>query len=162
MNRSYLARAWSELANETGGLNYSYENYQVNSPASGNLVEVPLSLRDQIIGSITLEIEDDNLTGDQLDFIDAITTQTALALENARLINETQRRVTQEQILNDLTSGFSLATDIEDILKSALRQLNEIPAVSEASIQLVPPQSDPANRTNGNGHKNQTTSEKPR
>ena len=161
MNRSYLARAWSELANETGGLNYSYENYQVNSPASGNLVEVPLSLRDQIIGSITLEIEDDNLTGDQRDFIDAITTQTALALENARLINETQRRVTQEQILNDLTSGFSLATDIEDILKSALRQLNEIPAVSEASIQLVPPQSDPANRTNGNGHKNQTKSEKP-
>ena len=143
----------------SGGLSYAYENYQANNQLSDNLVELPLYLRDQVIGSITLEMEDDSLTADQQNFVDAITTQTALALENARLINETQRRATHEEILNDLTSDFSLATNIEDILKSALRHLNEIPAVSEASIQLVPPGSDFPKRTNGNGHKNQSPPE---
>ncbi len=159
LNRGYLTRAWSELANESGSLSFTYENYQANNQLSENLVELPLSLRDQVIGSITLEMENDTLTAEQQKFVDAITTQTALALENARLINETQRRATQEEILNDLTSDFSLATNIEDILKSALRHLNEIPAVSEASIQLVPPGSDSPKRTNGNGHKNQSSAE---
>ena len=160
INRGYLMHAWSELASETGGLSYSYENYQANTNSSGNLIKVPLSLRDQTIGHISLEIEEENITPDQQDFIDVITTQTALALENARLINETQRRATQEQILNDLTSNFSMATNIEDILKSALRQISEIPAVSEASIHLVPPGSDVPRRTNGNGQKSQGTTEK--
>ena len=160
LNRGYLMRAWSELANETGGLSYSYDNYQVKSQTAGKLVDVPLSIRDQMIGSITLEMEDESLTDEQQEFIDAVTTQTALALENARLINETQRRATQEQILNDLTSDFSLATNIDDILKSALRQLNEIPAVSEASIQLVPPGNNTSTQTNGNGHRDPMASEK--
>jgi GAF domain-containing protein len=159
LNRGYLMRAWSEIANVDGNLRYSYENYQANSQADGNLVEVPLSLRDQTIGSITLEMEDETLTPEQKDFIDVIITQTALALENARLINEIQRRATQEQILNDLTAEFSLATNIDDILKSALRQLNEIPAVSEASIQLAPPANGIPLLINGNGHKNRNSSE---
>ncbi len=160
LNRGYLIRAWSELANETGNLSYSYDNFQANSQTSGILVEVPLTLRDQTIGSISLEMENEALTPEQQDFIDVIITQTALALENARLINEIQRRATQEQILNDLTSEFSLATNIDDILKSALRQLNEIPAVSEASIQLAPLRNDLPKRTNGNGHKSRITAEK--
>ncbi len=160
LNRGYLMRAWSELANETGNLSYAYDNYQANSKTSGSLIEVPLTLRDQTIGSISLEMENEALTPEQQDFIDVIITQTALALENARLINEIQRRATQEQILNDLTSDFSLATNIDDILKSALRQLNEIPAVSEASIQIAPPRNDLPKHTNGNGHKSQITAEK--
>ncbi len=160
LNRGYLMRAWSELSNENGNLSYIYENYQANSETSGTLVEVPLTLRNQTIGSISLEMENESLTSEQQDFIDVIITQTALALENARLINEIQRRATQEQILNDLTSEFSLATNIDDILKSALRQLNEIPAVSEASIQLAPPGNDLIKKTNGIGHKSQTMVEK--
>jgi GAF domain-containing protein len=159
LNRGYMMRAWSELANETGNLSFSYDNYQANSGVEPNVVEIPLSLRDQTIGSITLEMEDENLTTEQRDFIDAITTQTALALENARLINEIQRHATQEQILNDLTSDFSLATNIEDILKTALRQLGEIPAVSEASIQLAPPAKNIPKWANGNGHTSPVTSE---
>ena len=57
LNRGYLTRAWSELANKSGSLSFTYENYQANNQLSENLVELPLSLRDQVIGSITLEME---------------------------------------------------------------------------------------------------------
>ena len=45
----------------------------------------------------------------------------------------------QEQTLNRLTSEFSRAFSVDDILKSALRQLSLLPAVNDISVHLVSP-----------------------
>jgi GAF domain-containing protein len=139
LNREYLREAWSQVTNEVGNLSYTYEDIDPASSAPGKIVHIPLTLREQVIGQITLETETGDLRPDQLEFIDAVTTQTALALENARLLEETQRRAAQEQTLNQLTTEFSRAFSIDDILKIALRQLSELPAVSEVSVHLAPP-----------------------
>lgn len=138
LNQEYLSRAWTEQINLSGALRYSFENTNAENLPGEHILEIPLSVRNETIGKVTLETGLTTLTSDQQIFVDAITTQTALALENARLIHETQRRITQEQVLNDLTADFSLANDIEAIIKSALRQLNSIPAVSEAAIHVAP------------------------
>jgi GAF domain-containing protein len=139
LNQEYLHEAWSQVTNELGNLSYTYEDQDILPAETGNIVQIPLTLREQVIGQITLETESANLTPDQLEFIDAVTTQTALALENARLLEETQRRAAQEQTLNRLTTEFSRAFSIDDILKIALRQLSELPSVSEVSVHLAPP-----------------------
>jgi len=151
MNREYLRQAWQQATNVSGSLSYTFENSEAAGGTPASVVQIPLSLRDQVIGQITLETDSPNLTPAQMEFIDAITTQTALALENARLLNETQQRAMQEQTLNELTAEFSRAISMEDILKSAIRQLGHLPTVQEISVQLVS-SSNPAPAKGSNGH----------
>jgi GAF domain-containing protein len=165
MDRDYLQQSWLQASREANNLSYTFENKDFandghstsahspdgGTPESMGVVQIPLSLRDQIIGQITLETSSPSLSPAQMELIDAITTQTALALENARLLNETQQRALQEQTLNKLTADFSRATTMDEILQSALRQLSQLPAVQEISVQLVSP-STTAGTKNGNGH----------
>jgi GAF domain-containing protein len=72
--------------------------------------------------------------------LDTISAQTTVALENARLIEETQLAALQEQQLNALTAQFSRAVTIEEILKTAVTEFGKLPSVSEASIALIPPE----------------------
>lgn len=154
VNRQYLHQAWSEVQQTSGGLNYVFENLEEPSQGAQNTIQLPLSIRNQVIGQVTLETGYQELTPEQAEIVEAITTQTALALENARLLEETQRRAVQEQTLNQLTSDFSRAFNVEDILKTAVQQLGKLPSVSEVSVRLVSPalQRSGAQGLNGNGH----------
>jgi GAF domain-containing protein len=156
LNRTYLQKAWSELIEESGNFSYTFDNAEVHHSVQPNQIQIPLSLREQVIGHLTLETDNAALSKDQLEFIDAITTQTALALENARLLEETQQRAVQEQTLSQLTAEFSRSSTIDEILKSALRQLSRLPAVNDISVHLLSPEaSTPQNfSSNGNGNGN--------
>ena len=103
-------------------------------------VIIPLYLRDEAIGEIELEFAVGEISQTQLDFLQAISAQTSTALENARLLDETQRAAAKEQKLNDLSSQFSRALTIEEILKTAVIEFGKLPSVSEASISLIPPE----------------------
>ncbi len=142
LNKAYVQQAWGEALANYGNLQYSYENPQV--PAAKNesksIKKVPLYLRDEVIGEIELEITGDEISQSQLEFLQAISDQTSSALENARLLDETQRAAAKEQKLNDLSSQFSRALTIEEILKSAVIEFGKLPLVSEASISLIPPE----------------------
>ena len=140
LNHQYLQQAWSE-ALDTYNTTLSYDYQSPNVPAglhSANTIQVPLLLRDEVMGQITLEMDRTSLSEDENSFINQITTQTALALENARLLHETERRAVQEQKLNELTTRFSRALSIDEILRSAAQELGQLPAVAEVSVQLSP------------------------
>lgn len=91
-----------------------------------------------MIGYIDLELDQASLSDDENAFVDSVTTQTAIALENARLLQETERRAVQEQKLNELTLRFSRAMNIDDILRTAVQELGQLPTVAEVSVQLNP------------------------
>jgi GAF domain-containing protein len=135
LNRDYLSKAWSEVVDEQGSRAFDYDSAAGEGETSP--FEFPINLRDQPIAHLSLEMEDSRLSADELAFLDAIATQTALALENARLVQETERRVVQEQKLNEMSARFYRANDIESILKAAVAEFGRLPSVSEASVQLV-------------------------
>ena len=110
---------------------------------------IPISLRDQTIGQVTLDIERGQLSPDDLVFIDTLAAQTAQALENARLLEATQRQVSQEQLLNQMTTKFSTAYEVEDILRVAAQELGKLPNVAEVSVVLNAPDNDPESRAVG-------------
>ncbi len=139
LNREYLQRAWTESLETYGELAYEYESPTTAKEfEQAKSVQVPLLLRDTVIGEITLDIDRDSLTEEEKTFVENVTTQTAIALENARLLNETERRAVQEQKLNELATRFSRALNIEDILRAAAQELGQLPAVAEVSVQLNP------------------------
>ncbi len=137
LNRNYVQEVWGETLNQSGEISAVYTSDDRNH-TGGNLTSLPISLREQVIGHLTLDLTDEDLTQEDVAFIDALTTQTALALENARLVQETERRAIQEQKLNALSNRFSRAIDVEDILKAAAEEFGRLPTVVEATIQLLP------------------------
>lgn len=139
LHGQYMKEAWKQMNLIKGDLSYTFEQAGRAEEAGKepvNQVSIPLVLRDQTIGDIVLDVDKKELTPEELTLVESISTQTALALENARLFEETQRRTQQEMTLNNLSAQFSLAIDIESILRTAVRELSQIPSVAEVSVQL--------------------------
>ncbi len=143
LNRAYLMQSWEDALALHGKLEYTFQNPSAaQDEKQSNQIHLPLTLRDQTIGSLTLDVGDKSLTPEEMEFIDGVITQTAIALENARLIQETQRRALEEQRLSEMTAEFSRANTVDQILKAALREIGHLPNVAEVSVQLIPPVED--------------------
>ncbi|NMC85781.1 MAG: GAF domain-containing protein [Anaerolineaceae bacterium] len=141
LNKAFVQQAWGEALAVHGDLEAEFENSQLESGAgSTRSVQVPLYLRDEVIGQIDLEVVGDTLDAQQMEFLESISSQTSSALENARLIDESQRTASRQQKLNELSEQFSRALTIEDILKTAVQEFGHLPSVSEATISLLPPE----------------------
>lgn len=141
LNRSYVKNAWSAILEESGDLQATYEDALPNAPAEPlKQVSIPLVLRDQVIGYLNLEMEHDQLSDEDQAYIDTVTTQTAMALENARLMQESEWRVFQERKLNEMSAEFYKASNLDGILRTAAVQIGQLPLVTEVSIQLITPE----------------------
>ncbi|MCX7681904.1 MAG: GAF domain-containing protein [Anaerolineae bacterium] len=87
----------------------------------------PIRLRGETIGVVTFR--QDKASGgkpwseDELVLVEELCTQIGLALENARLLEETRQRAAQEQILANITARVRASLDPETILQTALREL---------------------------------------
>ncbi len=152
LNRNYIQKAWTEVITTTGELEFEYEgSAPTRQEQPAHTIQVPLVLRDQVIGQVTLETDRDQLTEEDAAYLNAVTTQTAVALENARLVQESEWRAFQERKLNEMTAAFHQASSLDAILKSAVEQLGQLPSVAEVSIQLVAPEalSNEVHRTDG-------------
>ncbi len=158
LNRQYLQQAWDETIDIKGRLDYIYES--PNKPPDGleiSQVRVPLTIRDQVIGEIILEMDKDHLSAQDHAIVEAISSQTAQALENARLLEDVERKALQEERINYLSTQFSQASSVEEILRSAIINLGQIPNVAEVSLHILPPgeadsSTSSVGRKNGNGH----------
>jgi GAF domain-containing protein len=97
-----------------------------------------LLLRDQPLGEISLEVDKDSFTVDDQFVISSIADQTAQALENVRLLEESQQRAAREEKINDLVLKFSGAGTLDEILRIALQEIGTLPIVSEVNVHLNP------------------------
>jgi PAS domain S-box-containing protein len=81
----------------------------------------PLSVRGAAIGA--LGVYDDPahpLSADDLQLIDAVSEQVALALESARLFDQTQRDAEREHTLNRIATAISRSSSVNELLPTAL------------------------------------------
>jgi GAF domain-containing protein len=100
----------------------------------------PIRLRDRVIGMLGLqEAGGKRWTSDEIALIEAVADQMALAIENARLIAETQRRAEREQALGQIGDLFNRSLDIETLLQTAVRELGQLLEVDEVAVQLQAP-----------------------
>jgi GAF domain-containing protein len=110
------------------------------SENGGKVLNIPITLRGQRIGEIGLRRTGDNeWTETDRSLALEIADQVALALENARLLDDAQRRAAQEQALSELTARLSRSLDPETLLQTAVRELHQLPNVSEVAVYVSPP-----------------------
>jgi len=111
------------------------ESATVDNPFEDKLI-IPISLRNSKIGQITLKRRGKNSKWSEREqqLGNQIADQVALALENARLLEETQLRAAREQTISNMSSRFGQTTDMDTLLKLAVQELHQLPNITEASI----------------------------
>ena len=103
-------------------------------------VGTPMLIGDQVMGVIAAQSATTPNAYDEhdRDLFTAIASQTAIALQNARLFEETQQRVQELGTLFDASQHLSSATlQVEEIAEIVARQFVQVMRVPEASVSLV-------------------------
>ncbi|MEK7328485.1 MAG: GAF domain-containing protein, partial [Chloroflexota bacterium] len=120
----------------------------VTADEFSSTVTVPLKLRDQIIGAISVEAEESDHVWEpgELALIEAAAEQAALALENARLIEEAEtalaearRLAAREQTVNIISDKIRRLPDVDSILSTALVELGKTLGAGKGMVRLGGP-----------------------
>ena len=140
--RQLTGQIWSKVPASRGISGYEYDGNKVTPVEIGSMdaefTEVPIQLRGQTIGKIKLSYlgEIRTWTSDELAMAQAAAERTALALENARLLEEAQDRAMKERTISEGTARVSEALDIESILQTTAEELERVLGGSEVIIAL--------------------------
>jgi len=107
----------------------------VSSPLDDNGVEmspgsallVPISVRSQVIGALHLPSPEGKYLWDEqnISLVKEVADQIGLALENARLLEQTQIRAEREHLVADITTKLRASNSPQEIIQTAARELRQ-------------------------------------
>jgi GAF domain-containing protein len=133
LQRQYLLTSWKGFAEEKGAVDYALGELE-----PGELVTeigIPLMLRDQQIGEISLASQKD-WTAEERSMIESIAAQAALALENARLVEESRSAARREHLVAEITGKIWGSATVEGILQTAAKEIGRAFETDEVVIEL--------------------------
>ncbi len=124
---------------------------------SPSTLTVPILLRGQPIGALGFKEADGNRqwSADDVTMAETIAEQLALAMDNLRLLDETQRRAAQERLIGDVAARVRETLDMETMLKTAAQEIRQALGLPEMTIRLAPQSADKG----GNGAETQDAGE---
>jgi GAF domain-containing protein len=101
-------------------------------------IAMPVRLRDQLIGMIHVEASDPSRkwSEDEINILQAVSERAALALENASLFEESERRASLERVVVELTNRIGESNDPETILQTSIRELGRTIGATRTFIQV--------------------------
>jgi GAF domain-containing protein len=106
---------------------------------ANNELAIPIKLRGQLIGVLGVERPPHiPWTDDEEAVIQAVSEQIALALESARLFEDTQRNAWRDQVVSETTARVWSSAEMEAVMQAAIAQLGQQLGASEVVIQLMP------------------------
>ncbi len=88
-------------------------------------VTVPVLLRGQPIGAVRLRMPLVDWDDDTETLLADITGHIAQAVENARLIEQTQRTAQRERMINEINARVRQSIDLDAILRTAVNELGQ-------------------------------------
>ncbi len=141
-----VRRAWSERIRQyKRAYRYTplgttpYTPLQEQDENDPSRLEIPISLRNQKIGTLVFRRRDKAPWPEAERLLAAeVANQVGLAIENVRLLEMAQYRAAQEQALSELTAHLSQSLDPDTIMQIAVRELRQLPSVTEVSVYLNP------------------------
>ena len=101
-------------------------------------IAVPVKLRGQTIGVLNIKAptKERKWNQDEINLAQAISDRLALALDNARLLNESQRRAAKEAKIGEVSAKISASINMRNVLQTAVEELGRALPGSEVVIQF--------------------------
>lgn len=113
------------------------------SKVSASLMFAPLQAGDTIIGVISAQSYTLNAyNDDDLGLLTGIAHQVAIAIDNARLYEQTRRRANQLAMLNEVGRAVSTLRDLDGVLEVMYQQVQRILPLDVFLVGLLQPGSN--------------------
>jgi GAF domain-containing protein/HAMP domain-containing protein len=115
----------------------SYEEMD-NGHQPGESIAIPLTIRDQKIGTMTVWPGTGGFLPDDINFLNEVSIRISQAMESARLFNEIQRRAENEKRVRQVSTHMRETLDIESVLRTAVEDIFDAFKLSQISVDLTP------------------------
>jgi K+-sensing histidine kinase KdpD len=101
-------------------------------------LHVPLMLHGQNIGNIILKRKGNTTAWSERErtLVEKVANQVALALENSRLVDETQKNALRDQVITNISARVRETLDVESVLRTATTELRRVFDLKEAEISI--------------------------
>ena len=98
----------------------------------------PLKVRDQVIGGfrVAKHNKGEAWTEEEINLLETLTEQLGVALESARLYEDTQRRAAREQLTGEVTARIRETLDVNKVLQTATREMRRVLDLAEVEIRM--------------------------
>lgn len=105
-------------------------------------IAVPISLGSQVLGVLDVQqnIVDD-LNREDVDLLQSIANQVAIALQNSRTLASIQERASREQLITSINQKILSENSVESALQVAVREIGRV-FNTQAQIKLKTPNSE--------------------
>lgn len=125
LNRRLSGEAWSSYL--TGRDQWLVESGHVEQATVNAGLQVPIVVRGQTIGlfSVADAGAERQWQEEELTMLQTIASEVALAMENARLIEQTQRTAQREKTINEINARVRQSVDLDAILRTAVDELGQ-------------------------------------
>lgn len=102
-------------------------------------VALPLRVREGNIGALSFRKEGGGgWTDEELDVLRTLLDQLGVALDSARLYEETQRRAARERLAGAVTARIRQTLDMETVLRTAVNQIADAMGLAALDLRLLP------------------------
>jgi len=97
-----------------------------------------LKNRDIILGGIKLRKQEGDgvWSKAQIAMAETLSGQLGIALESARLFDQTQKRAARERVIGDVSSKMRETLDLESVLQTTARELRDVLGISAAEVWI--------------------------
>ncbi len=105
-------------------------------------LHIPLTLHGQNIGGIVLKRKGFIATWSEREriLVEKVADQVALALENSRLVDETQKNAMRNQVIANISARVRETLDVESVIRTATTELRRVFDLKEAEVSIGAPQ----------------------
>lgn len=157
----YVRQEWGKFGNQMKHTGFVYDGKRVttleesrqqekrkNVLQTGRLslekkssaIAVPIKLRGQTIGMLDVRSKSGQRewTQDELTLLEAAAERAALALENARLLETSQRRAVRERTIGEIISKIGAVSHLDSIMQTTVEELGRrISRATEVSFEFL-------------------------
>jgi GAF domain-containing protein len=142
INRRLTGQVWQQYVRERGGVVRRIDvspgvPRNVSAPLQSELA-APVVIHGQEIGVLRLEdaTPDREWTSTEKALLEAVAGEVAIAIENARLIEQTQRDAQREQTISAITGQIHSTTDVTKLLQITAAELRRATGSVRAVVRL--------------------------
>jgi len=98
---------------------------------------VPIALGDHVLGVLDVQQNVVNgLTEEDVQLLQSVAAQIAIALQNARAYEQAQAQADREAVVNTISQRIQAAADIESVLQIAAQELGQVLQTRRTIVQI--------------------------
>jgi GAF domain-containing protein len=105
---------------------------------AGATLALPIKVRGQTIGVVDMhkKTPGSEWTAEEVTLVETLTEQLSVALESARLYQDTQQRAARERLAAQVTARMRETLDMDTILRTAVFEIGQALDLAEAEVMM--------------------------